>query len=150
MITTTMMYWIIKLDSIIGFFDVLQFLSGALIVACIIGMGIIAIGASGVKYPKGEEIQEFKDHTKKGWSICKKFIATLIICSFIKSFLPTTKEMAVIYVVPKIANSEFVNETLPNELKDIYIMAKDWMRETLKTNMEEPKKVEKVEKVGKE
>jgi hypothetical protein len=47
--------------------------------------------------------------------------------------LPTTKEMATIYVIPKIANSNFVNETLPAEMKDIYGMAKQWMKETLKT-----------------
>lgn len=46
--------------------------------------------------------------------------------------IPSTKEMATIYVIPKIVNSEFVNETLPQEMGEIYNLAKDWMRTTLK------------------
>ena len=61
----------------------------------------------------------------------KRFIVFPILLIVLHHMLPTTKEMAVIYVIPKITNSNFVNETLPAEMKDIYSMAKEWMKETI-------------------
>ena len=60
---------------------------------------------------------------------CSLFL--FIMLSVIKTAIPTTKQMATIYIIPKIANSTLINQTLPTEMNEIYIMAKDWMRETL-------------------
>lgn len=47
-------------------------------------------------------------------------------------FLPNTKQMATIIVVPKVVNSEFVNETLPAEAKELYSLTKTWLTEKSK------------------
>lgn len=123
-----MMYFIVKLDSMIHFFDIISNISIGFIAVCIIAIGISVMAIEGEGNEADAEMIAFR---RKGWSVCKKFIATLIACSFITSFLPTTKEMAAIYVIPKVANSQFVNETFPNELKDIYGMSKEWMKDFL-------------------
>lgn len=138
MITTTMMYFIIKLDSIINFFDIIFNVSIGFIAVCIIPIGISVMAIEGEGNEADAEMIAFR---RKGWSACKKFIATLIACSFITSFIPTTKEMAAIYVIPKVANSQFVNETFPNELKDIYMTSKDWMKDFLKSKEKDIEKV---------
>ncbi len=47
---------------------------------------------------------------------------------------PTTKEMAFIKVVPMIANSDFVSKELPNEVREIYVMAKDYLKKSMENN----------------
>lgn len=58
----------------------------------------------------------------------------LILFSIGKVVTPTTKEMAFIKVIPLIANSDFADKELPNEVKDIYIMAKDYLKKTMENN----------------
>lgn len=43
--------------------------------------------------------------------------------------MPTTKEMAFIYVVPKIVNSEMVQKEIPKEVKELYFVAKDFLKQ---------------------
>jgi Zn-dependent protease len=47
-------------------------------------------------------------------------------------FLPTTKEAAVLYCAPKIVNSEFVQEELPAEAKELYGLAKQYLQGKVK------------------
>ena len=76
--------------------------------------------------------------------ILNQVVMVSLLFIIFHNMIPSTKEMATIYVIPKIANSTFVNETLPAEMKDIYGMAKDWMKTTLKTD--EPKPIPAAEK----
>ena len=50
---------------------------------------------------------------------------------FISVFIPTTKEMALIKVLPAISNSRFVSEELPKEAGEIYMLAKEALKEKL-------------------
>lgn len=142
MITTPMMYLIVKLDSIIKFFSIMSNISIGFTVVCVlvIGIGHCVYGTSSNSPTENEDILTVRG---RAWKICKKFIIALIVCNFIKCFLPTTKEMAAIYIIPKVANSEFVNETFPNELKDIYMMSKDWMKGFLKEKESDTKETVK-------
>lgn len=50
---------------------------------------------------------------------------TLVVMAIL---LPNTKQAAIIYVVPKVLNSEFVQNDLTGDMKDLYTTAKDWMK----------------------
>jgi hypothetical protein len=56
------------------------------------------------------------------------YIATAVTI-VIGMLIPSTKEMAVIIVAPKIVNSEFVQEDLPEEAKELYGLAKQYLKE---------------------
>lgn len=121
-------YWFIKLDAIRNIF------AGFLPLSVIIVFLLLA-GAGAFWLFSQEAYGESEENLKKNGLLCFKYFKRLLIipifCIIMKEMLPTTKEMAAIYVIPKIANSSFVNETLPAEMKDIYSMAKEWMKETL-------------------
>ena len=63
------------------------------------------------------------------WKVVKRimlaFITCLLLCISLIVFVPTTKEMAAILIVPKIANSEKVQQA-GNRL---YELAVEWMGE---------------------
>ena len=68
--------------------------------------------------------------------ICKGSAAAIIVSTLLMIFLPTTKEMAVIVVVPAIANSEKVQK----ESQELYDLAKGYLKNILNVTS---KKVEK-------
>ena len=103
MITTTQMYWIVILDNII--------------VATVILMGIFLIGSiAAFGYASTE-----RNH----WWLPILSSIALLTTLVIGAFIPSTKQMAAILVVPKIANSEKV-QTVGNRL---YELAVEWMDE---------------------
>lgn len=60
---------------------------------------------------------------------CLIILSCLNLASFIiVILLPTTKQLAAIYIVPKIINSSIIQETLPNEIKELYGLAKDYFK----------------------
>jgi hypothetical protein len=68
------------------------------------------------------------------------FSAALILVIGAEMFTPTTKELAAIIVVPKIANSTLVTEKIPQELSELYTLAKQYMIESLKEKKKEAEK----------
>ncbi len=50
-----------------------------------------------------------------------------VVCVILHSLVPTKEEAAMIYVVPKLTNSE----QLQKEAGEIYIIAKDYMADVL-------------------
>ena len=72
----------------------------------------------------------------------KHVITTYIItflCVMIAVFTPSTKDAIVIYTVPKIINSNFVQEDLPKEMGDMYKLVKRYMEKQINTPEEEEK-----------
>jgi uncharacterized membrane protein YtjA (UPF0391 family) len=57
----------------------------------------------------------------------KIFIALLVVFGSIYCFLPTSKELAFIYVVPKIAESSVIQEDVPR----LYDMAIEYMKKSI-------------------
>jgi len=140
-------YWFIKLDSIISLCGGFAFASIVLFLGMLVAIAVCYGTRS--DYMSGcwrnEEKAEIWSGYAKYWSkMAKRFAILPVLFIILHNMIPSTKEMATIYVIPKIANSTFVNETLPAEMKDIYGMAKDWMKTTLKT--EEPKAIPAAEK----
>lgn len=62
------------------------------------------------------EPKDFKKCLKRIW------ITFLILLSLIL-VLPNQKTIAMMYIVPKIANSEFLTKELPTDMKDVYTLA---------------------------
>lgn len=109
--TTTQMYWLVILDNF-------GYLFVTLIGATLAWVALNAIrwvNAATEDKPCPPHVQ---DHIFRG---------IVFVCgvAFIAAFVPTTKQMAAILVVPKIVNCEAV-QTVGNEL---YTLALDWMKE---------------------
>lgn len=112
MITPMQMYWLLKLDDIGTTFSI------------IVGASIIIVLISAFLYciSKGAE----DEATTK---ISVHMLILSLICSIIflilNTFLPTTKQMAAIYVVPAIANNEKIQQIggktldISNQLLDL-------------------------------
>ena len=107
MITTSQMYWIVILDNINVMLVILSVMFTAGTFA--------AFGYAGT----------IEDHW---WLPITSFIMLFVFMATC-AFLPSTRQMAAILVVPKIANSEKV-QTVGNKLYDLAI---EWMAE-LKPN----------------
>ena len=60
-----------------------------------------------------------------------KWVLWLLLFCIPAVLIPTTKQMAVIMILPKIANSELAKE-IPDDMKDMYDMTKDYLKKKLK------------------
>jgi len=106
------LYVLIKLDSII-------YLSWLLFWVFLL-LPLVFSGVTWLKEPQGSE-KDYKVVFKK----LRKFIYWSLFACFVGTLLPSTKEMAVIYVVPKITNSIAVKE-LPKKLLNL---SSEWLDE---------------------
>ena len=116
-ITPATLYWITRLDSIGGLMCFVLF-------ACAVGAGITAL-QWGTEEPIGEEQEPYKKWFKR------EAIAAVIV-ALVLTLVPSSKEMAMIYVVPSIAESQAVKQDIP-ELYDLSVGAlKDWLKSNKK------------------
>lgn len=114
-ITTMQMYWLVMLDNIIDAHYAILILCTLF---CFIGIPMLgAIGKEELYLP-----------------LAKKAVVVSVALVLSLTFIPTTKQMAAIMIVPKIANSEKV-QTIGNK---IYDLAVEWMEE-LEPNKKESK-----------
>ncbi len=106
------LYWVIMLDKVSVLFTVLTV---AFLVCTPFIWGVVC-----------SEIHEGNLSKRYLWH---PIIATLIGCisSVMLIITPTTKQMATILVLPKVVNSEFVQEDLPKEGKEIYELMKKYL-----------------------
>jgi len=103
MITTMQMYWLVILDNVVGVSIWLAVLSFAFFM-------FAGVGAAVGELPKWPALV----------SVCVGLLALVTL-----TFVPSTKQMAAIIVVPKLANSEKV-QTVGNQLYDLAV---EWMEE---------------------
>jgi hypothetical protein len=114
-ITAMQMYWLVMLDSLMG-----------CLFAILIMCGLFFV----IAFP----ILISMDKDELCLSITKKVLVVAAASLLVLSSVPSTKQMAAIMIVPKIANSEKV-QTVGNK---IYDLAVEWM-ETLEPNKKESK-----------
>lgn len=103
MITTMQMYWLVMLDSI-----------HVASMACLAVSLVVSFTSAGVALDM-----------KGRWRLPKLTAAIAILFLLMATFIPSTKQMAAIMVVPKLANSEKV-QTVGNQLYDLAV---EWMEE---------------------
>lgn len=118
-ITAKQIYWVTRLDPIKDLCAVYVFLS-----ILIIG-GFILLWVYG--YEEDKRVPRILGATLT-------FVASLLfLCAVAGTVLvPTTKEMAMIQITPIIANSDFVQEDLPREAKELYSLAKQYFSDAVK------------------
>lgn len=118
MITPVQMYWLTRLDTLCSMFVFVFIVSLITAIALVVTGGIL----------RGEYAT-----TEQGWKTGRRLHARIVpIClaisllfGMLRSFTPTTAEMAAIIVVPKIVN----NEKVQNVGNKIYDLAVEWMDE---------------------
>ena len=103
MITTMQMYWLVTLDSILTMCGLIAAITA---IATFITIGMMMDEALSPRVP----------------AICGAICLFFLIAS---TFIPTTKQMATIIIIPRIANSEKV-QTVGNRLYDLAV---EWMDE---------------------
>jgi predicted MFS family arabinose efflux permease len=112
-ITTMQMYWLVMLDNI---------------TSCLVAIVIIC----GTFFILGAPILGVLEKEKLFPSIARKFLVVMAASILVLAFTPSTKQMAAIMIVPKIANSEKV-QTIGNK---VYDLAVEWMNELKPTKKE--------------
>lgn len=115
MITESTIYWILKLDDLRGICLLMSILSGVLAV-----VSSIAWWCS----------SDLGDNPKVPRSICLKMVAVFMVCVIVGSLLPSTKQMAMIKVIPAITNSEFAAD-MSKDAKELYKMGIEAIKEQL-------------------
>lgn len=134
MISAGELYWVLKLDAIESFFCWLGGLATAFFtLASIISLVCYLI----------DEIMENSKGIQTTKKIFKRFalaLAVALLVLGIGKLIPTTKQMAAIIILPKIATQENV-EALTGEAKEIYTLAKDCLKKLTETK-ETPEKSE--------
>ena len=106
-ITPEMMYWLTRCDSI-------QFLGTALLFAAPVSIVLFF----GMAFDLG-----FKPLVK--WLVGSVLFVLSLLGVVLTVFVPSTKEMAAIYVVPKIANSQTVKDLG----EGVVTLAREWLEE---------------------
>jgi uncharacterized BrkB/YihY/UPF0761 family membrane protein len=126
MITESSVYWILKLDDIRDFAFGLGVITTFLVVAFLVFFLAAKIG-------KDEFCSDYKQVGRVcGWLGATTAILTLFF-HLSYTLLPTTKQMAMIKVIPAIANSEIVGE-MSADAKEIYRMGIKAIKEALSEN----------------
>lgn len=130
MITSWQLYWILMLDNIKTSF---------------IPISIITLIATLIFWILGTVLYSDPNNNPVDKKIGKILLILgvpstffLLICFLVDIFLPTTKQMALIYVIPKIATEQNIDK-VQEECGELYNITKQWMKEQL----EEQKIVEK-------
>lgn len=112
MVTTTQMYWLTKLDALEGFSVVMTMLG--LLVTAVATMLYAAFSWNTMEYER-----------RMMRNILRVSVPVLAIGIAVDVFVPSTKEMAAILVVPRIVNSE----SLTGMANGIKTLATEWLEE---------------------
>ena len=122
MITEWQMYWITRLDNI-------NIAATIFLVLAAIGT-IIGLVLMGVRYDDND-----KDAKRWGRRVLRTSIPVALLFIFVQMFLPTTKQMAAILVIPKIVNNKKIQE-LPENLLEL---SNEWIKSKTEVLKGDPK-----------
>ena len=119
-----MMYLVLKLDDLVWGAQIFCTVCFTITVICLIVFIISSIvGAD-------SDCQEGVTHIKKAFiPMLKIFIPAAVVSFLLFVAIPTTKQAAAIYFVPKVLNNKQIQK-MPNKL---VTLANDWMDEQIKS-----------------
>lgn len=130
--TESMIYWITRLDGIRGFCCGIQTFA---VLFAILGI-IAAIVALCIRV--GAEEEGSDDDARIASGICKiackvwiPAFCIAMVCSLVRTFTPTTKEMIAIKVIPQIASVNNV-EKIKDISKDMLDITTEWLKDMRK------------------
>lgn len=130
MITHSALYWITRLDPLksmfCGFSISIGIIGLALFILGVIFKAIYLDKMSGVSEEEADKLQS-KYVSRHSWMFRNGvgLIVGMFVLICLNTLTPTMKEMAVIVVIPKVANSQPVQDIG----EGIVNLAKDWMKE---------------------
>ena len=61
-----------------------------------------------------------------------------IVCGFIAVFVPSSKTIAAMYVLPAIVNNEHIQNSTGNALEALENLTKEWLKDTVKSKASNP------------
>ena len=131
-ITESTIYWITRLDKFHVTAGVLLGISFMVLLICIV---VCCVDKNQL-----DEIysKEYRERIKREMKIAIKIacysVFYIVMCASVLIFVPTSKEMALIKVLPAISNSKFVSDELPKDVKEIYELAKDAIKNKIEGN----------------
>jgi len=113
------MYWFVKLDDLRGLFIGINALCGVLLlVAC----GLLLAG-----YCEDECGEPWYKRAEKAAFVA---VVCVLIVSPIVALLPSTKQMAAIYLVPKIVNNDDIRELAGDGMELMKSKMAEWIEST--------------------
>lgn len=128
-ITESTIYWITRLDKFHVTAGVLLGISFMVLLICIVVCCVYKNQLDEI-YSK-----EYRERIKREMKITIKIacyaVFSIAMCASVLVFVPTSREMAMIKVLPAISNSKFMSEELPKDIREVYLMAKDAVKEKL-------------------
>jgi uncharacterized paraquat-inducible protein A len=124
------MYWFLKLDNICNFFSGVVFTSIVAIAVVAIVYGFISMDS----YGEDENRTNFRKVVKKH---SRWFIPLFVVSVLGSIFVPSTKQAAVIYLVPKIINNEKIQQTTNDGLNILQLKVHEYMVELEKNSKNE-------------
>ena len=122
MITPMQMYWLVKLDDMRCAFAGLIWLPVTWIVTTAVVSFVTFMALADEEDGRREKAVRL---IKKALLLCIPMLFLAVVIQLVAAFVPSTKQMAAIIVVPKLANSEKV-QTAGNKLYDLAV---EWMDE---------------------
>ena len=129
-ISSSGLYWLLKLDDFQGLLTSAAAVSGSLLVAFVI-VALMALFESDDVCCKAYQAACLRLGRKAAW--------VLAVACVLRVLLPSTKQAAVICVVPAVMGSKFVAEEVPAEARELYGLAKRWLSEKAETAEKESK-----------
>ena len=137
MISGWQVYMILKLDDIRG-----MFLTGTII------SGVIAVLLTVmlVSYRITEDPPDDRDRRIVTYLFRNILKAASVFLLFltVTILIPTTRQFALIYIIPKVINSDFVQKDIPEESRELYELGNDILKQTIKEWRNESRGQEKV------
>lgn len=147
MITASELYWIFRCDSMHEMLTAsLIVLGGASAIGCIIILAMCFSRSWDADVRSWFEPKSDSDISAERKQILTvvKYVACLlgIVCmlAVCKVMLPTTKELVLIKVLPAVANSKFVQEDLPSDIRKLHIVAVQSALDSLTGSQQNTKK----------
>ena len=133
--TESTIYWITRLDEIKSLLDAFQTISTIIVAISFLFLAVLLCVRCDEKYRYGTGTRDYMTIS----IICKYaymvFIPAFCIAmtsAFAKTFIPTTREMIAIKVIPCIANDESI-EKIKDISKDMLDITADWLKNTKKS-----------------
>ena len=130
--TESMVYWITRLDGIRGFCFGIQTIAVLFAILGIVA-AIVALCISVIAEEEGSD-----DDASIASGICKiacrvwiPAFCIALVCSFARTFTPTTKEMIAIKVIPQITSVDNV-EKIKDVSKDMLDVTAEWLKDMRK------------------
>lgn len=127
MITTMQMYWLTRLDGMCAILCISNVLFLAALIALLLKGLALVFKTKQHSWEIDEEVKRARKHGVRLLWWAKISGAGFVVSVLLNALTPDTRQMAAIIIVPKIANSEKVQEA-GNKLYDLAV---EWM-ESLK------------------